>query len=109
MSPPPDASGQQHPQGMMGMHMVPVPPGGPMMPGMPQGMGMAPNPMQSMHSGQTPPQGQNQGGGYPQSQGMQPMMPQGMPGMDGQMQPNGPMQNNFMYVQMNPNMMQQMQ
>jgi hypothetical protein len=127
MSPKPDGSGPpqaQHPQaGMMGpMHMVPVQPGGqmmqgmpPMMQGMPQGMGMGPNPMQSMPSGHTPPPGQNQAAGaYPPSQGMQqgmqPMMPQGMQGMDGQMQPNPQMQQQqFMYVQMNPNMMQQMQ
>jgi hypothetical protein len=38
------------------------------------------------------------------------MMPQGMQGMDGQMPANPQMQQQqFMYVQMNPNMMQQMQ
>merc|ERR1719379_101313 len=101
MSPQPDGSGPPpHPQGgMMGpMHMMPVQPGGqmmqgmqPMMPGMPQGMGMGPNPMQNMQGGgHNAQQGQ---GAYPPSQGMQqPMMPQGMQGMDGQMPPNPQMQ-----------------
>merc|ERR1719171_859541 len=69
---------------------------------------MGPNPMQNMQGGgHNAQQGQ---GAYPPSQGMQPMMQQGMQGMDGQMPPNPQMQQQqFMYVQMNPNMMQQMQ
>merc|ERR1719247_146380 len=72
---------------------------------------MGTNPMQNMQGGHAPPPGQNQAAGaYPPSQGMQPMMGQGMQGMDGQMPPNPQMQQQqFMYVQMNPNMMQQMQ
>jgi hypothetical protein len=114
---PPHTHQQPGMMGPMGMPMgMPVPPGGQMMqmmPGMPQVMGMGPNPMQGMPSGQTPPQGQNQAGGaYPPSQGMQPMMPQGMQGMEGQM-PNPQMQQQqqYMFMQMNgmnPQMMQQM-